>query len=95
MRNPKRLARQDELGEIVINTGEAFLGLSIGCARCHNHKFDPIPARDYYSMQAFFAGVRYGDRPVENPEVDAIVAGIQKHLQPLDRELGTYVIPAE
>lgn len=90
----KRLARQDELGEIVINTGEAFLGLSIGCARCHNHKFDPIPARDYYSMQAFFAGVRYGDRPVENPEVDAIVAGIQKHLQPLDRELGTYVIPA-
>tara|TARA_B110000881_G_scaffold6633_1_gene5170 strand:- start:3099 stop:5831 length:2733 start_codon:yes stop_codon:yes gene_type:complete len=64
----KRLARQDELGEIVINTSEAFLGLSVGCARCHNHKFDAILAKDYYSMQAFFAGVSYGDRTIQSPE---------------------------
>ncbi len=63
----KRLARQDELGEIVINTSEAFLALSVGCARCHNHKFDAISAKDYYSMQAFFAGVSYGDRPIQSP----------------------------
>ena len=49
-----RLARQDELGEIVINTSEAFLGLSVGCARCHDHKFDDISAKDYYSMQLSF-----------------------------------------
>ena len=60
-----RLARQDELSEIVINSSEAFLGLSVGCARCHDHKFDDISAKDYYTMQAFFAGVSYGERPIQ------------------------------
>ena len=67
----KRLARQDSLGEIVSDTGQTFLGLSIGCARCHDHKFDPIPQRDYYALQAFFAGVQYGERPLRSPENDA------------------------
>lgn len=59
-----RLARQDELTEVVINISEAFLGLSVGCARCHNHKSDPITSRDFYSFQAFLSGVEYGDRAV-------------------------------
>ncbi|MEQ1824274.1 MAG: DUF1549 domain-containing protein, partial [Fimbriimonadaceae bacterium] len=49
----KRLARQDALDEIVNNISQTFLGLSVGCARCHDHKFDPVTARDYYAMQAF------------------------------------------
>jgi len=47
-------ARYDELDDMVTTTGVAFLGLSIGCARCHDHKFDPIPSQDYYRLAASF-----------------------------------------
>jgi hypothetical protein len=47
-------ARYDELDDMVMTTGVTFLGISVGCARCHDHKFDPIPARDYYSLAAAF-----------------------------------------
>ncbi|HAC91220.1 MAG TPA: hypothetical protein DCF63_11415 [Planctomycetaceae bacterium] len=70
----KRLARQDELAEIIINTVEAFLGLSIGFARCHDHKFDAIPHRDYYALQAFFSGVKFGERPIHSPETESQLA---------------------
>ncbi|MEM7391124.1 MAG: DUF1549 domain-containing protein, partial [Verrucomicrobiota bacterium] len=60
----KRLARQDSLDEVVANIGQSFLGLSMSCARCHDHMFDPISQRDYYGMQAFVAGVHYGNRPL-------------------------------
>ncbi len=68
----KRLARQDALDEIVVNISRTFLGLSVGCARCHNHKFDPISQRDYYSLQAFVAGVEYEDREVRTPEAERL-----------------------
>jgi hypothetical protein len=67
----KRAARQDALHDIIANTSDAVLGLTIGCARCHDHKFDPVTARDYYSLQAFFAGVEYGERPLRRPEAIA------------------------
>lgn len=68
----KRLARQDSLDEIVTNVSQSFLGLSVGCARCHDHKFDPITAKDYYSMQAFVAGVEYDDRELPSERIDAL-----------------------
>src|SRR5439155_5138245 len=55
-----RQQRADELHDMVATTGSAFLGLTIGCARCHNHKFDPIPQTDYYAVKAVFAGVQHG-----------------------------------
>jgi hypothetical protein len=61
------MQRQDEMADMVNTTGTAFLGLTIGCARCHNHKFDPILQKDYYSMQAVFAGVKHGERPLRMP----------------------------
>ena len=59
------MQRHNELDDMINTTGTAFLGLTIGCARCHNHKFDPILQKDYYAMQAVFAGVEHGERVME------------------------------
>ena len=62
-------ARYDELDDMVMTTGVSFLGLSIGCARCHDHKFDPIPARDYYRMAATFASAIRAETEIDlSPE---------------------------
>jgi hypothetical protein len=49
------------LTDMTDNAGEVFLGLSMGCARCHDHKFDPILQKDYYRLRAFFTPVRWRD----------------------------------
>jgi hypothetical protein len=46
--------RYDELDDMLRTTGTAFLGLTVGCARCHDHKYDPIPTRDYYRLLSTF-----------------------------------------
>ena len=51
-------SRNEVLTERTDIVGAGFLGLTIGCARCHDHKFDPIPQQDYYRLQAFFAATR-------------------------------------
>ena len=77
----KRLARQDAIDEVVVNVSQSFLGLSVGCARCHDHKFDPITQRDYYSMQAFVAGVEYNDRELLTAEAAALRKQVDKFKQ--------------
>ncbi|MCH7990591.1 MAG: PSD1 domain-containing protein, partial [Planctomycetes bacterium] len=60
--DPKQVL-YDDLDDIISTTGQVFLGLTIGCARCHDHKLDPFPQQDYYSFLAFFRNIRrYGDR---------------------------------
>ncbi len=65
--------RQNYLAEVTGVVGSVFLGLSVGCARCHDHKYDPIPTRDYYRMQAFFQATEAG-RDVAVPYADKVMA---------------------
>lgn len=57
-KNPEALAqyRADQLDDVISTTSSVFLGLTIGCARCHDHKTEPILAKDYYSLMAIFNG---------------------------------------
>ncbi|MDP7049006.1 MAG: DUF1549 and DUF1553 domain-containing protein [Verrucomicrobiota bacterium] len=85
-----RSARQDELDEVIRTVSQGMLGLTIGCARCHDHKFDPILQKDYYGMQAVFAGLRYGNRRlrgIENDDWTAKVPAARAKVQQLHAEL--------
>ena len=59
-----KVARQRFLDDVTDTVGQVFLAHMLQCARCHDHKFDPVPTRDYYSMQAIFATTQMADRHV-------------------------------
>jgi hypothetical protein len=60
--------RQELLTEMTATVGSAFLGLTVGCARCHDHKFDPISQADYYRLQAFFSPAQPKEVDLSTPE---------------------------
>ena len=64
----KRLARADDLDDMVTQVMTAACGVTVNCARCHDHKLDPISQREYYALTAVFAGVKRGDRDVDAGE---------------------------
>ncbi len=85
------MQRQNELDDMINTTGTAFLGLTIGCARCHNHKFDPILQSDYYSMQAIFAGVKHGEMTLPKSEKEQeVVNRFKKEINRLKSQLAVY-----
>ena len=65
------LARYDGLDGIISTTGQVILGMSINCARCHDHKIDPISQRDYYRLLAFFQSIRDPDAKNLKKVIDA------------------------
>ena len=72
----RKLARYDYLDDIISTTGQVMLGMTIGCARCHDHKIDPISTQDYYSLLAFFHDITPNNRgplaDIGTPEQQAV-----------------------
>ncbi len=64
----KEQAIADELDDRVDTVTRGFLGLTVSCARCHDHKFDPIPTADYYAIAGIFNGTRFADLPLASKE---------------------------
>jgi hypothetical protein len=65
----RRRAREEEMEELITAVSQSFLGVTVNCARCHDHKFDPVLQTDYYRMKSVFAGVRHakGRTPGHRP----------------------------
>ena len=87
----KRAARADDLDDMVTQVITAACGVTINCARCHDHKLDPIPQRDYYGFWAVFAGVKRGERDVSAKEVRELEArkdALRSQIQEVVTEIG-------
>lgn len=92
-------SRYDELDDMVSTLGTAMLGVTIGCARCHDHKFDPIPARDYYQLVSAFRTTIRSNIEIElDPVATAnALAQWETELAPLQQALNSFekdVLPA-
>jgi hypothetical protein len=93
----QRQQRADDLDDVITAVGTAFLGLTIQCARCHDHKFDPIRQADYYGLKAALAGVQHAERELPAPDVErrrAERAPVASELARLDRLLDDAEPPA-
>ncbi|MCA1595656.1 MAG: PSD1 and planctomycete cytochrome C domain-containing protein, partial [Chloroflexi bacterium] len=89
MQNAKN--RADELDDLVATTGSAFLGLTTGCARCHDHKYDPIKQTDYYRLSAVFAPSERREVDIPTPEerhaAGLVNVGLDREAAPLKESL--------
>jgi hypothetical protein len=90
-------SRQEVLTEIATNVGQTFLGMTINCARCHNHKFDPILQRDFYALQSIFAGANGKDVEIASADEKAAWQAAQRaykeRVSPIDAALKALAKP--
>ncbi|MBE7495128.1 MAG: DUF1553 domain-containing protein [Verrucomicrobiaceae bacterium] len=92
-KNLQLMQRADELSDMVNTAGTTFLATTMICAKCHNHKFDPVTQTDFYAMQAIFSGVQHGDRPIKDVRYAAQekkADELRQKLAPLNAKLAQY-----
>ncbi len=89
----RAMMRQDELEDIVGTVGQTFLGLTVNCARCHDHKFDPITTREYYQLASALSGIDHGERQFQPAEVERQLAGWQSRIKELTKALKNQETP--
>jgi Protein of unknown function (DUF1553)/Protein of unknown function (DUF1549)/Planctomycete cytochrome C len=78
----KKIAQVLDRDDMITNVMSTFVGATVHCARCHNHKFDPISQADYYALQAVFAGVDRAERPFDpDPAIHARRMSLERRRQ--------------
>ena len=109
---PKVLAEVDEakmqmdiIDEQIETTGRALMGMTFGCARCHDHKFDPVDTADYYGLAGIFKSTRamenykkvakWHENPLPSPEADAIKAEYDAKVKAQQQAIGALVAKAD
>ena len=81
----KAFAREEEMEGLVGTVGQTFLGLTINCARCHDHKFDPVSQKEYYQIATTLAGTQHGDE--RETLADAATATVAEQVKALESEI--------
>jgi len=95
--------RVDELDDIVSTTSSVFMGLTVGCARCHDHKYDAIPQRDYYRLQAIFLSSQKTERLIgtdheqaavklSNQEIDKQIVPFKEKIAEIERPVRKHLL---
>ncbi|WP_435008585.1 PSD1 and planctomycete cytochrome C domain-containing protein [Tundrisphaera lichenicola] len=81
----------DELDDRVDTLSRGFLGLTVSCARCHDHKFDPIPTSDYYALAGIFSSTAYKEYPTAPPEIVEAYDKAQAEIKAKTAEVASFV----
>ncbi len=85
--------RQDELEDVVATVGQTFLGLTVHCARCHDHKFDPIAQKDYYRVASALSGAGHGERELKPGDGNRELAKLRERINMLENDVAAIDAP--